>query len=115
MQTLINLALYDFGIIRVKTEFIFNIRVQPIQLAKPISWLSNKKLGYNLILSGWGSLTYGVLPEHPDIIRTVNVPVIPKNVCENNIKTVFPQFQISDMQLCTRPIDGSLAACIVSL
>jgi hypothetical protein len=110
-----DLATYDFGLIKVKEAFILNNRVRPIKLPRANSWFSSYKLNYNMILSGWGSIGYALFNERVNVIRTVQLPVVPNKVCTDSIKTIHPQFELEDTQMCTRPLDGTLAACIVSL
>ncbi|XP_011497397.1 PREDICTED: glandular kallikrein-3, submandibular-like [Ceratosolen solmsi marchali] len=111
-KTLKTLACYDIGLIQLGKQLDFDKRVQPILMAKSKTWSYEIKLGDNVILSGWGSISYGALSDHPDIMRTVNATIISNNECENAIKKIWPQFRISEMQICTTPLDGSLGACI---
>ncbi|XP_011497364.1 PREDICTED: trypsin-1-like isoform X2 [Ceratosolen solmsi marchali] len=104
---------YDLGLIKLQPAFIFNNRVHSIKLPRINNWFSHSyKLNYNMILSGWGSIGYTFHNANMDIMRTVNLPVVPNKVCMDSIATVNRRIELYDTQMCTRPLDGSLSACI---
>ncbi|XP_011502359.1 PREDICTED: trypsin-2-like [Ceratosolen solmsi marchali] len=104
---------YDLGLIKLATAIVFNNRVNALKLPSGKKYGKSKfKLEYNLVLSGWGSIAVGVTENHPKVLYTVQLPVIPNKICQQSIRTVIPNYELSDTQLCTRPIDGSFAACI---
>ncbi|XP_011497375.1 PREDICTED: trypsin II-P29-like [Ceratosolen solmsi marchali] len=108
-----NLGSFDLALLKLIEPLEFNRRVQPIELPNSGAWFWNSfKFNYNLILSGWGGISNGVIYNHTKILQTVHLPVVPNKVCSTSIKTIYPHFTLDDSQMCTRPMDGSISACI---
>ncbi|XP_011497386.1 PREDICTED: kallikrein 1-related peptidase b5-like [Ceratosolen solmsi marchali] len=70
------------------------------------------KLNYNLVMTGWGHVGRGILPETSDILCTVNEPKVPIRTCQESIRQAFNWVELNDLQICTRPLDGSDLACM---
>jgi hypothetical protein len=115
MDVIASYVPYDLGLIKLATELEFNDRVKAVSLPKTGGIMSGKfKLNYNLVLSGWGSMAVGVIENHPKVLYTVRLPVVPNKVCQLSLRTLIPGYELQDTQICTRPLDGAFAGCIVS-
>ncbi|XP_011502403.1 PREDICTED: trypsin-6-like [Ceratosolen solmsi marchali] len=109
-----NLAHYDIGLIKGQTALVFNDFVKPIKLPKPKTLIGDQKLEYNFIASGWGLFPHAMMPDQPTAMRTIHLPKVRSRVCQDAIRNHIPGFIFSDHQMCTRPLDGTIGACIAN-
>jgi hypothetical protein len=112
---MINFAPHDLSMVKVEPAIVFNDRVKPLKLPKNKGLFKSQNLNYNLVVSGWGSPTYLLIENHPTVLMTVQLPVIPNKVCVESINHFLHNFKLHDSQMCTRPADGRLSACIVRI
>ncbi|XP_011502381.1 PREDICTED: trypsin-1-like [Ceratosolen solmsi marchali] len=113
-QNQTNLAYNDIGLIKGQSALTFNDFVKPIKLPESKTFYSNQKSEYNSIASGWGLFPHTMVSEQQTTMRSIRLPIVHNKVCQHALRNLFPGFTMSDHQMCTRPLDGSIGACIAN-
>lgn len=93
----------DIAVIRVDKPFQLNDKVKAVQLPKQLEQFEG-----DVTLSGWGSMSTTFTPEYPDVLRKVDLPLVPYNKCHAlwDFESVLVESNV-----CAGPIDGSKSAC----
>lgn len=96
-------APYDIGLLRVERPFDLNgVSVAAIGLPAPDVIHSGR-----VDLHGWGSVSTSWWPITPDVLQTVNKPIVPMDECER----VIGESPLHETNLCTGPLTGGVSAC----
>ncbi|NP_001166055.1 serine protease 122 precursor [Nasonia vitripennis] len=99
----------DIGLIKLKTPLKLNERVAKIALPKKDSEPTGQA-----ILSGWGAISdNGENQDHPQILQTVDLPIISRKECRQAIATIIPGTEnlVDETNVCTGPLTGEHSAC----
>ncbi|KAJ8956739.1 hypothetical protein NQ318_014095 [Aromia moschata] len=102
-------APHDIGLFRLSYPLIYNIYVQPI--AFPPAGL---EVSGGTILAGWGSTGGVILPQMPNALQTVEIPIVPVLECDQALTIVLsgdPHPLDLDANICTGPLTGGVSAC----
>jgi len=102
-------APYDIAILELKTPLVFNDKVSPVNLPK-----ENEVRVGNAVLSGWGSISKRLLPELPEVLQKVTIPLLDNESCQNKFPKDSDTPKVYDSQICTDAV-GEISACSVSL
>lgn len=97
-----NVGPYDIGLLHFQIPFAFNAAVGAIALPRPDVTHSG-----TVRLVGWGSTSTGMLPTLPNILQTVNKPIVPYETCE----AVLGDSPLHPTNVCTGPLSGGTSAC----
>lgn len=93
----------DIAVIRVDQPFELNDLVQAVQLPKQLEQFEG-----DVTLSGWGSMSTTGVPDYPDKLRKVVLPLVDFDKC-------LRLWDFSDVleksNVCAGPTDGSRSAC----
>lgn len=93
----------DIAVIRVDKPFVLNDKVQTIQLPKQFDQFDG-----DVVLSGWGSVSNTIVPEYPDKLRKVVLPLVDMDMC---LKLWNYESSLKETNVCAGPVDGSKSAC----
>jgi len=91
----------DFSILKLSTPVTFTNKVRPACLP-PLSD-TDKYVGANAIVSGWGALSSG--GSSPNVLNAVSVPVIANDQCGNYGS------QILASMMCAGKVTGGIDSC----
>lgn len=103
-------APYDIAMIRLKSSLIFNDNVKKINLPK-----SNSVPKGNVTLSGWGSVSSSSVAKMPEILQTVNLPIVALNKCKEALEGLIGPSPLHSTNVCTGPLTGGYSACSVRI
>jgi len=95
---------HDLGLLVFQTPFTFEGNVNAIALPEP----GEIHTGY-AVLYGWGSVSSTLYPEHPDILQTAVMPIVPIEACRGTWDG--PPDLIHDNHVCAGLIQGGRGAC----
>lgn len=94
----------DIALIQLETPLIFTQTVNKIQLPTQ----ATEKLVGNATLYGWGSTSNGKLPVMPNVLQTMEAPLISTAKCRELLRAGD---LISNKTLCSGPVSGQPSAC----
>lgn len=94
---------FDIGIIHVAPAFVFNAYVRSIALPA-----ANHIHSGVVTLHGWGSTSNTWRPIMPDILQTINKPIVPFAQCQAVLGARSP---LHETNVCTGPLTGGVSAC----
>lgn len=97
-------APYDIGMIQALPAFVINAYVRPIALPSTFGHIHSGMV----TLHGWGSTSNTMRPIMPDILQTVNKPILPWAQCNAIFGATSP---FHSTNLCTGPLVGGISAC----
>ncbi|XP_011502348.1 PREDICTED: trypsin-like [Ceratosolen solmsi marchali] len=103
---------HDLALVKVAPVITFNSRIQPLKLPKKNTLFKSQRLEYNMVMSGWGSTAYLIIENHPTVLMTVQLPIISNKVCVTSLNQFYHNMHLDETQMCTRPINGAISACI---
>ncbi|XP_031777809.1 glandular kallikrein, prostatic-like [Nasonia vitripennis] len=98
---------YNIALLKLETPLKFSDRVQPVKLPKP--FLLPKGNG---LLTGWGSISTGLIPVLPKVLQVANVTILTEETCEDALRVVAPISTLTDIQFCTGPLSETKTICI---
>jgi len=93
----------DIGLIELDKPFEIN------EFVKPIEHLPEKNAVPSGVgtVSGWGSVSDTLTARFPDILQTNDVPILPNQVCIDNLEGL----EFTEGQFCTGPLTGKIGHC----
>lgn len=95
---------HDIGLIVFQTPFTFNDFVNAIELP------STGELHTGMAtFTGWGSITDSFYPTFPNILQTVDMPIIPIETCRSNWQ-LDPNV-LHNNHICGGSLQGGVSAC----
>jgi len=98
----------DVALIRLEQPVAFGDLIQPIALATDASFSAP---GTPALVSGWGTREFGV-PDYPDELYKVTVPVVDRAVCEQNyVDGGYAPGVIDATMLCAGLPEGGKDSC----
>lgn len=95
----------DLALIHLKEPLIFNAAVNAVLLPAYDYMYENTSAR----LVGWGSKTMGVVPDYPNILQTINLPIMYIKVCM--FDWILGGKVWNETHLCTGPLSGTRAPC----
>lgn len=95
----------DLALIHLKEPLIFNKAVNAVSL--PVYDYMYENTTARLV--GWGSKTMGVVPDYPNILQTLNLPIMYIKVCM--FDWILGGKVWNETHLCTGPLSGTRAPC----
>ena len=98
---------HDYAILHLKKPVKLGYRAIPACLPEP-NFSSNKLVGKNLTVSGWGHLQSGGVG--PDVLHSVNVPAISQQECKKFYHGING-LTVTDSMICAGHTDGGIDAC----
>lgn len=102
---------YDIALMQVERPFELNLFVSTVSLPYP----DTIPVG-DAMLTGWGSIGRSHAHESPENLQAAILPIINYQLCNKMItKSLKPKEKnpLHPTNVCTGPLDGSLAACKV--
>lgn len=102
---------YDIALMQVERPFELNLFVSTVSLPYP----DTIPVG-DAMLTGWGSIGRSQAHESPENLQAAILPIINYQLCNKMIaKSLKPKEKnpLHPTNVCTGPLDGSLAACKV--
>lgn len=102
---------YDIALMKVERPFELNLFVSTVSLPYP----DTIPVG-DAMLTGWGSIGRSQAHESPENLQAAILPIINYQLCNKIItKSLKPKEKnpLHPTNVCTGPLDGSLAACKV--
>ncbi|KAJ8922954.1 hypothetical protein NQ315_001500 [Exocentrus adspersus] len=100
---------HDIALIRLASALLLNRYVQPGQLpqegAEPVG---------ETLLVGWGSTGGIILPQMPNTLQRVNIPIVPIRDCHTALSDLLNTVDIPlnlDANICTGPLNLGISAC----
>ncbi|XP_016909570.1 venom peptide isomerase heavy chain-like [Apis cerana] len=100
---------YDIALMQVERPFELNLFVSTVSLPYP----DTIPVG-DAMLTGWGSIGRSQAHESPENLQAAILPIINYQLCNKMIaKSLKPKEKnpLHPTNVCTGPLDGSLAAC----
>ncbi|XP_041763828.1 trypsin-1-like [Anopheles merus] len=94
---------YDIALIRVVEPFVLGDTVKPVRLPA-----LNESFQGSALVSGWGSTTPAIVPEYPDKLRKVVLPLVDYDECR---QLWYDVSHLADTNVCAGPEDGSKSSC----
>ncbi|XP_053668755.1 trypsin-1-like [Anopheles marshallii] len=94
---------YDIALVRVGVPFALGDHVKPIRLPA-----LNESFHGSALVSGWGAQTPALVPEYPDTLRKVVLPLVEYDECR---QLWYDVSHLAATNLCAGPEDGSKASC----
>uniref|UniRef100_A0A182PJ42 Peptidase S1 domain-containing protein n=1 Tax=Anopheles epiroticus TaxID=199890 RepID=A0A182PJ42_9DIPT len=94
---------YDIALIRVAEPFLVGDTVQPIKLPA-----LNESFHGSALVSGWGATTPAMIPEYPEKLRKVVLPLVDYDECR---QLWYDVSHLAATNVCAGPEDGSKASC----
>lgn len=101
-----NYSPHDIGLLVFQTAFTFDYFVNAIQLPSPGEIHTGVAT-----LHGWGSISDSFYPTFPNILQTVDMPIIPIETCRNSWG-LDPNL-IDNNHICGGSLQGGVSACDV--
>uniref|UniRef100_A0A6M2DW75 Putative trypsin-like serine protease n=1 Tax=Xenopsylla cheopis TaxID=163159 RepID=A0A6M2DW75_XENCH len=98
-------APYDIALIEVATPFKLNDAVQTVKLPT-----RDEPHSGQVTLSGWGSTSTSSFPSYPNILQTVDKPIVPYAECEKVLGGAGAT-PLHPTNICTGPLTGGVSAC----
>ncbi|XP_037049255.1 lectizyme-like [Bradysia coprophila] len=95
---------HDIGLLVFQTPFAFDYFVNAIALPSP-----NEMHTGMATLHGWGSNSSSFYPTFPDILQTVDMPIIPIETCRS-AWNLEPEL-LHDNHICGGLLGGAVSAC----
>ncbi|XP_049856260.1 trypsin alpha-like [Schistocerca gregaria] len=99
-----NVAINDIAVFLLQSSFSLSGNVQAISLPTAGSVPS---AGSTATLSGWGSVSTGIIPNYPDILQWVDVSIISNSECA----LLLGNSPLNDENICTGPVNDGISAC----
>ncbi|XP_047113945.1 trypsin-1-like [Schistocerca piceifrons] len=99
-----NVAINDIAVFLLQSSFSLSGNVQAISLPTAGSVPS---AGSTATLSGWGSVSTGIIPNYPDILQWVDVSIISNTECAQ----LLGNSPLNDENICTGPVNDGISAC----
>ncbi|XP_026463142.1 lectizyme-like [Ctenocephalides felis] len=96
---------YDIAVIEVDPPFKFNEAVQAVKLP-----LRDEPHSGQVTLSGWGSTSTTSFPTYPNLLQTVNKPIVSYAECEKVLGGPGAS-PLHPLNICTGPLTGGVSAC----
>lgn len=62
-------------------------------------------------LFGWGSTSDTTVSSNPDILQTVEKPIIQWAICEEIVNAIFDHRPLHSSNFCTGPLSGGISGC----
>ncbi|XP_058117681.1 anionic trypsin-like [Anopheles ziemanni] len=93
----------DIALIQVVIPFILGDHVKPIRLPK-----AREEFHGDALVCGWGATTSALVPEYPDKLRKVVLPLVDYDECR---QLWYEVSHLANTNVCAGPEDGSKAAC----
>ncbi|XP_059621720.1 trypsin-1-like [Phlebotomus argentipes] len=94
---------HDIGLIEVSQPFKLSDKVSTVNLPAEDSYYPTGEA----ILSGWGSTSKYYVPEYPDVLNKVWLPILDSYSCHNN----YPETPMHEMNICAGNHIQAIAAC----
>ncbi|XP_026462799.1 lectizyme-like [Ctenocephalides felis] len=96
---------YDIALIELATPFKLNSAVQAVKLPSRDEAHSGQ-----VTLSGWGSTSTSNFPSYPNLLQTVDKPIVSYAECEKVLGGPGAS-PLHPLNLCTGPLTGGVSAC----
>lgn len=87
--------IYDVAVIRTLTRFMFSNLVQPIPLSD--RYIPEGTLG---VFTGWGAVSYGILPRRGELLQKMNFRTISNELCAEMYSVTHRGDYVFDQKLC---------------
>lgn len=101
----------DIALLRLAQPATLNDMVSLVELVQPAETASLVAPYSFSIVTGWGSRS-GQVPDYPDGLYQVTVPVVPSDVCDAAYQGLgYPAGTITDNMLCAGYQEGGKDAC----
>ncbi|KAJ8973180.1 hypothetical protein NQ317_007156 [Molorchus minor] len=99
---------HDIALFRLASPLIFNQYVQPVSIP-----LEGAEFSGQTELAGWGSTGGIILPQMPNRLQTVTIPIVPVQECDNALSSLLQSAHPLDLDanICTGPLTGGTSAC----
>lgn len=99
-------APYDLALIFLREPFTINTFVNVIPLP-----VKDVQFTGQVTLYGWGSTSKTIFPSMPNLLQTVNKPIISYAQCKAAIDLYPEENKLHETNVCTGPLTGGISAC----
>lgn len=100
-------APFDIMVLRLESPLILTPGVVEAIALPPSAQISSG----DATLFGWGSTSSTTTPSFPNILHTVNKPIIAWDLCREVVNAVMDHEPLHASNLCTGPLDTIQSAC----
>ncbi|XP_018580340.1 trypsin-1-like [Anoplophora glabripennis] len=100
---------HDIALIRLSSALILSSVVQPSRLPRQDSEPAGRAF-----TAGWGSYGGIILPQMPNTLQRVNVPIVPIEVCDESLTRILqrePHPLHFEGNVCTGPLTEPISVC----